>query len=216
MMDYHGIDERILNRKMSCVRPLQRREWELFRSIRLEALTLEPNKFGASKDIEEKHGSSHWRNWIKSKGRRVFGLFNGQSLVGITSIITWDKNILEIKSAFDWPQGRKEQTALCVGTYIKKEFRGRGLTQLLYLTRLDWACNQPQFRRVLTAHRASNDKVQQSHLLEGFVPIERRPYHWVDGTNEDLVIYAMDHPNWRWQFQDWKWNTFYAGRKCMP
>lgn len=172
-------------------------EWKAFRRLRLEALTKEPDKFGAALSDERRYTKDKWRSWIYSVGKRVFGLFDGGELIGFTSVIPWSKDMIEISEAQNWNRGSFDHSAFCIGSYIRQGYRGLHLSKLLNDLRLDWAAMQPQFKRAVTAHRASNITAERIHSALGFRPLERQPFSWPDGTSEDVVICIMDLVDWR-------------------
>jgi RimJ/RimL family protein N-acetyltransferase len=105
-------------------------------------------------------------------------LFNGQRLVGITATFTWQGD----------PSG---QTAVLAMSFIRPEYRGRGLSRLLYDARLDWIRTQPQFKRVVVSHRASNEVSRRANQRHGFHPIGRSQRIWPDGAIEDEIWYEL-------------------------
>ena len=87
-----------------------------------------------------------WRDWIATPTQCVFGLFDGETLVGITAAYTHR----------DDPDGH---TALLGTSYVRPAYRGRGLARLLYETRLAWIRARGTFHRVVVSHRRSIERV---------------------------------------------------------
>jgi RimJ/RimL family protein N-acetyltransferase len=164
------------------IRPLDRSEWALFREMRLHALSAEPGKFASSHDAEESQRPAEWQETIAGfPPRQVFGLFDAKRLIGITAAFTWRED----------PTGT---TALLAMSFILPEYRGRGLSRLLYDARLKWIQGQPQFRRVVVSHRESNEISARANRRHGFVPFQRTAHQWPDGTVEDEIFYELTIP----------------------
>ena len=111
---------------------------------------------------------------------RVFGLFSGGYLIGITGVFT---------SRHD-PTGA---TALLGMSYIIPGYRRRGLSVLFYEIRLAWIESRPQFARVTVSHRLSNEASRRANQRFGFHLTSRTPNVWPDGTNEEEVCYELMH-----------------------
>jgi len=109
---------------------------------------------------------------------KIFGLFDGERLVGITG-------------AFAWPDDHSGGTATLVMSYIVPAYRGRGLSRLLYAAALDWTRRHPQFGRVIVAMRASNAASRRACERHGFAPVRTATRTWPDGANEDEIIYEL-------------------------
>ena len=86
----------------------------------------------------------------------MFGLFDGDCLIGITA-------------AFALAEDPAAQTAIFGMSFILPEYRGRGLSRLLYEARLEWTrarlplqagdplpCRSLTKRRALRAHRRAD------------------------------------------------------------
>jgi RimJ/RimL family protein N-acetyltransferase len=153
-------------------------EWRLFREFRLAALKAAPGVFATAYEEALARSPEEWRDTICGPDHQVFGLFDGQSLIGITAAFTSRED----------PSG---ETALLAMSFIIPEYRGRGLSRLLYDARLDWIRAQPQFRRVVVGHRASNEVSRRANQHYGFVPIERNHRVWPDGSSEDEIQYEL-------------------------
>lgn len=164
----------------SChIRPLDRADWEIFRELRLHALKTEPGKFASTHDAEATLPPEEWQETITgSPPYQVFGLFDGERLIGITAAFTWRED----------PTG---ETALLAMSFIREEYRGRGLSRLLYEARLGWIRQQPKFKRIVVSHRESNEISRAANQRHGFVAFKRVPHEWPDGTTEDEIFYEL-------------------------
>jgi GNAT superfamily N-acetyltransferase len=121
-------------------RPFEPTEWAVFRDFRLQALKASPGVFGESYEKAVTRSPQEWRDGIKAPTHQIFGLFDGERLIGIAGAVTWRED----------PSGA---TALLVMSFILPEYRGRGLSSLLYEARMEWIRNQSKFKRVIVSHR---------------------------------------------------------------
>lgn len=160
------------------IRPLEPSEWKPFRDFRLGALKAAPGSFAGSFDDEVKRSPEDWRREIHAPTHQVFGLFDEEILIGITAAFTWRGD----------PTG---QTAVLAMSFILPRYRGRGLSRLLYESRLAWIRDRPKFRRVIISHRASNEASRHANQKHSFVPTERVSRVWPDGQTEDEVFYEL-------------------------
>jgi RimJ/RimL family protein N-acetyltransferase len=160
------------------IRPFEPSEWHMFREFRLAALKAAPGVFATSYDEALARSPDEWQATICGPTHQVFGLFDGQRLIGITAAFTSRED----------PSG---ETALLAMSFILPEYRGRGLSSLLYDARLDWIRAQPQFRRAVVGHRASNEVSRRANQRYGFVPIGRHARVWPDGDREDEIEYEL-------------------------
>jgi len=157
------------------IRALDSTEWAVFRDFRLQALKAAPGVFGSSYETEATRTSEEWRDTVTGPGHQVFGLFDGEHLIGITAAFTWRED----------PSG---ETALLAMSFILPEYRGRGLSRLLYEARLDWIRKHAQFKRAVVFHRQSNEASRRANERHGFRPTGRAPHAWPDGATEDEIF----------------------------
>jgi RimJ/RimL family protein N-acetyltransferase len=160
------------------VRALAVSEWEIFRDVRLMALKDAPGMFATSYTQAAERTPETWQSLVRGPTNQIFGLFDGQHLVGITG-------------AFAWPDDRSDETATLVMSYIVPAYRGRGLSRLLYAAALDWTRAHPCFEHVVVAMRASNAASRRACERHGFTPVRTAPRAWPDGATEDEIIYEL-------------------------
>ena len=160
------------------VRPLDRSEWLAFKDLRLLALRDTPGVFALSYEQEAKRSPEEWQETIQGPSHQVFGLFDSQRLIGITASFTWQGD----------PSG---ETAVLAMSFIRPEYRGHGLSRLLYDARLDWIRRQPQFKRVVVSHRASNEASRRANQRHLFHLTGRSQRTWPDGATEDEIWYEL-------------------------
>jgi len=161
------------------IRALEPSQWQAFRDFRLAALKASPGMFHASHDEVAGWPPQEWQAEIKGDDHQVFGLFEGERLIGITAAFTYRED----------PSG---QTAVLAMSFIAPPYRGQGLSRLFYEARLSWIKAQVQFRRILVSHRASNESSRRAILRHGFVPAQTAPRTWPDGRTEDEMFYELE------------------------
>src|ERR1700688_3253818 len=128
----------------TAIRQLDSSEWQTFRDFRLAALEAAPGVFAASYESAIALPDDVWRDTVAGPDHQVFGLFDRANLVGITGVFPWKED----------PSG---QTAILAMSFILPEFRGRGLSRLLYDARPEWIRSKPQFKQVVVSHRVVNE-----------------------------------------------------------
>jgi len=160
------------------IRAMEPADWAAVRAMRLAALKASPGSYSLSYDEVATWSEEFWQTEIKGADHQIFGLFDGQNLIGITA-------------AFTWRGDQSGKTALLAMSFIAPEYRGRGLSRRLYDARLNWIAGQPQFRRVIVSHRASNEVSRKANQRYGFVQTKRVAYTWPDGVTEDEIFYEL-------------------------
>jgi RimJ/RimL family protein N-acetyltransferase len=160
------------------IRALESAEWAAFKNFRLQALKATPGMFASSYEAEVGMTPEEWQRTIRGPTHQVFGLFAGEDLIAITAAFTWRED----------PSG---QTALLAMSFILPEYRGRGLSEMLYEARLDWIRTQRRFKRVVVSHRQSNEQSRRAIERHGFLPTGRAQRTWPDGTTEDEIFYEL-------------------------
>jgi len=153
-------------------------EWQRLRDLRLQALQSAPGVYALSYEECASWTDARWQSGISGAGHQIFGLFDGERLIGITGVFTWDGD----------PSG---QTALLVMSYIEPEYRGRGLSRQLYEVRLHWIRQSGRFQTVHVSHRASNEASRRANQHHGFVKTGAEPFEWPDGAIEDEIHYEL-------------------------
>jgi len=71
------------------VRALAVSEWGLFRDLRLMALKDAPGAFATSYTQVAQRTPETWQSLVRGPTNKIFGLFDGQHLVGITGAFAW-------------------------------------------------------------------------------------------------------------------------------
>jgi RimJ/RimL family protein N-acetyltransferase len=152
------------------IRGFEMSEWSILRDIRLKALKENPSLFLGSYEQEARLPDSHWQNLIGAEDGKTFGLFDQRDAVGVTRISKFK----------DDPSGKTARMSM---SYIAPDYRGRGLSRLIYEARLDWARSNG-FERVIVAHRNGNAASRAANQAFGFRLYEREEVQWFDGTRD--------------------------------
>ena len=156
-----------------CIRKLDENESQLYKKIRLEAIQTESTMFRCNTPAEADLTDAQWQERIKHP-RAVFGLFENDTLIGMTSIL-----LLNDKEGY---LGQ---------SYIRKSYRGLGLSVLLYKARLAWA-SRLQLKQLKVSHRESNTISKAAIQRSGFTYSYQEPANWLDGTTEAVLYYVLE------------------------
>ncbi len=159
------------------LRQLSSEDWEVLRSIRLEALETHPDLFCPSTD-ERKRSPEEWKTFLHNEDMCIFALFDAERVIGVTGI-TKDR---------DDPSGK---TALLVMSYINKAYRGKGLSKLFYEARIGWAKEQKKFDVITVGHREGNLASERANQAFGFELISKDDISWPDGSTAAFVKYEL-------------------------
>ncbi|MBO9690526.1 GNAT family N-acetyltransferase [Chryseobacterium sp.] len=155
------------------IRQLKENEAQLYKAMRLEAIKTEPAMFRVSNPPEAELTDIEWEQRIKNP-RLVYGLFKNNQPIGMTSMLLLNP-----------------EEAYLGQSYIKKEFRGQGLSSLLYQIRMQSAY-QLGLRRLSVSHRKSNLASKAANQRMGFIFTHEENMSWLDGTTEDVLYYLLD------------------------
>ncbi|NML06158.1 GNAT family N-acetyltransferase [Sphingomonas sp. G-3-2-10] len=163
---------------MIATRRLTVADWQANRAIRIEAVAANPGLYFTTLAELEARSDDAWRAMLENPDLAIFGLYDGDLLVGVTAAYV-DRDAD--------PTGRTAGLAM---SYIRPAWRGRGLTSLLYAPRLDWAREQG-CARIHVTHRASNIPSMRAILRHGFVLTGREVHLWPDGEEEENCRYEL-------------------------
>lgn len=147
-----------------------------YKSMRLEALQLEAGMFGNSYEYEVGLPEEQWLARLANLNGACFGLYYGDELIGITGVVVADEE--------------KPDEAYMTQSYIRKVYRGKGLSKLLYEARLEWA-KAHQIKCLKIGHRAGNQASKSANQHYGFRFTHSEPRTWPDGKVEDMFYYEL-------------------------
>ena len=161
------------------IRQLTESDWHLFSQVRLKALQTDPQVFGSNYKYESEFTETDWRSRLQSpEDNAIFMLFDDEKPIGITGVGIFS----------DDPTRR---TAILWGSWLEAEYRGKGVSKLMYETRINWAKAQPTVERIIVSHRASNVASKYANQKHGFRFTRTHEKTWHDGVTEDEVCYEL-------------------------
>ena len=156
------------------IRQLTVNDWQIYKSMRLEALQNEPGVFGGSYADESARSDDDWKHrFLKSCA--YFGLYHGDDCIGLTGVVEHRDN---------------SDNVIFLASYVRKEYRGKGLSHLLYEARIGWAKEQG-YKCVVLNHRASNLASKAANQKHGFVYTHTERKTWPDGIEDDQLFYQL-------------------------
>lgn len=160
------------------IRRLTEDDWFEFSQVRLKALQTDPKVFGSNYKRESQMTEAKWRNRLEAKDNAIFLIYAGETPIGITCVSV-DRDDATKKTALLW------------GSWLAPDFRGKGLSELMYRTRIDWAKRQPTVEKIIVSHRASNLSSKYANQKHGFVTTHKTEKVWTDGATEDEIFYEL-------------------------
>lgn len=159
------------------IRKLEEKDWKLFRAMRIEATYAHANFFLDSGEVSEAKEDQFWKDRLTDQNGAIFGLFDGDNLIGITG-------------AFRFRE-RPEDTVILGMSYIKPDYRGRGLSELFYKERLDWSRHQSGIARVIVSHRKENAASKAANQKFGFIRYGEDEVTFGDGSRGMDIRYEL-------------------------
>ena len=160
------------------IRQLTENDWREFAQVRLKALQTDPLVFGSNYEKESQMTEAEWRSRLRAKDNAIFLLFENETAIGMTGV-SIDRN------------DPTKRTALLWGSWLAPEFRGKGLSDLMYQTRIKWAKEQPTVEKIIVSHRASNLSSKYANQKHGFVSTHKNEKVWADGATEEEIFYEL-------------------------
>lgn len=159
------------------IRRLEEKDWRELRYIRLKAVRSEPSLFLKSYEEEAAVSEDEWKSRLSSESGAIFGLFDSGRIIGITGSFRFRES--------------PEDTAIFGMSYLEPEYRGKGLSKMLYVPRLAWVRAQEGIRRVIISHREGNEASRGSILKWGFRPYEKEVTTFGDGSKAKEHKYEL-------------------------
>lgn len=156
------------------VRPLLPAEATLYREIRLEALRLHPEAFGASSEHEAAQPLAFFEQRLT--GNSIFAGTSGQRLLGVGGFMP-ETGVKRAHKGHLW------------GMYVRPEARGTGLARRIALAVLEHAAARVELIQLSVV--AGNEVAHRLYLSLGFAPfgVEARALK-VDGQYFDEIHMA--------------------------
>lgn len=160
------------------IKQISEAAWREFSEIRLKALETDPNVFGSNYERESHFTEADWRERLRAKDNAVFMLFDEETPIGMTGVAI-DREDPTGKTAWLW------------GSWLAPEYRGKGLSELMYKKRIDWAKSQPNVEKIIVSHRESNLSSKFANQKHGFKFTHVQEKEWVDGNKENEIFYEL-------------------------
>jgi RimJ/RimL family protein N-acetyltransferase len=159
-------------------RRLTEDDWLEFSQVRLKALQTDPQVFGSNYKRESQMTEIEWRGRLQAEDNAIFLIYAGDTPIGMTCV-SIDRDDATQKTALLW------------GSWLAPPFRGKGLSELMYQTRIEWAKQQPTVERIIVSHRASNLSSKYANQKHGFIATHKNEKVWTDGATEDEIFYEL-------------------------
>jgi RimJ/RimL family protein N-acetyltransferase len=86
---------------------------------------------------------------------------------------------------------RSKRTAVLWGSWLRPDLRGKGLSDLLYGARIEWARRHPTCARIVVSHRVSNLSSKRAIQRHGFRWTHAEEKCWNDGAVENDHYYEL-------------------------
>jgi len=161
------------------IRQLTETDWREFSLVRLKALQTDPFVFGSNYEKESQMTEADWRARLQAKDNAIFLIYENDMPVGMTCVSV-DRDDSTKKTAILW------------GSWLAPHTRGKGLSELIYQTRIKWAKQQPTVEKIIVSHRASNLSSKYANQKHGFVLTHKTGKVWTDGATEDEIFYELE------------------------
>jgi RimJ/RimL family protein N-acetyltransferase len=160
------------------IRQICENDWQEFREIRLKALKSDPKVFGSHYEREKNKSRQDWKEWAGAENQAIFFLYDNGKSIGMTGIYIPQDTVTKT-------------TAVLWGSWLEPEYRHKGISELMYKARIDWAKDQPDLRRIEVSHRESNLASKFANQKHGFKLVKEEDKEWHDGISEKDVIYEL-------------------------
>ncbi len=161
------------------LRALTPADWEGFRAIRIRAVNMHTGYVLVRPDKTENQTSKYWKEMLDDKGKKVFGLFDKDKLIGITTVFTWNKD----------PTGK---TGIMAMNFIEPEYRGKGYSNFLYEACIGFAKNYFKWDKLTIGHRKGNEASRKGIINHGFQFKETEEIEWPDDTRDIEYRYELN------------------------
>lgn len=160
------------------IRQLDEDDWAEFSRIRLKALQTDSEVFASSYQKESQFTESYWRSRLRDENCAIFVVLENEMPIGITGVSA-NREDASGKTAVLW------------GSWLEPNARGKGLSNLMYQARINWAKNRNAFEKVVVAHRASNLASKYANQKHGFIKTHEEEMIWTNGEIDVLISYEL-------------------------
>ena len=140
-----------------------------FRVLRLETLQYYGEIFANYHEEMKKKPFEFWRDFcMPTKDKSLFGLFILDKLMGVMGAQKWDED-------------KTGKTALWSYSYLRPEYRGRGLAASLYKARENWTREHSNYDRAVFYIRDGNNRSRSIHERHEAHYLYTKEMNWYDG-----------------------------------
>ena len=155
-------------------------QWEDFKALRLEALLLEPQAFGATYADQVLYPDSYWQNRLaRAQDNQNDGLFFARSGDGLVGMAGW----------FREPGATR---AMVVAMYVQPAARGQGVASQLLQAVLDDIQQHADIEIAFLSVNVDQEPAKRLYQRFGFsvcnevvIPL---------GNGQNLPVYEMERP----------------------
>ena len=150
---------------------------QIFKEMRLRALKSDPDVYFGDFETSSKFSNARWEATLDGQGKQVFGLFDVDRLIGITAVFTYKDD-------------KSGESGMMGMSFILPEYRGKGLSDLLYQARIEWALAYSPFKKLIAGHREGNEPSRKAMLKHGF-----------QFTGKEMVNWPGDMQNYEYKYE---------------
>lgn len=151
--------------------------------MRVHALKSEPAFLYGDWETTAKHPKEYWVDILSNPDKQVFGLLNGNKMIGITAVFPY------------WEDNTGTVGYLC-WTYFLPKFRGSGGHKLLHKARVNWAKNTGKYKSFCTSCRQNNIAIKTNLIKLGFKYSHSFETDFPDGERDIEFFYTLDLDNY--------------------
>lgn len=151
-------------------------EWRFYKAVRLKALQTDPGVFGSNHQKEAARPDEEWQKALSDAALGVFGVFHYGDIIGMTGI---------------YVDREDATTAGLWGSWLEPKWRGKGLSETMYIARIEWARRHPDVERIRVSHRKGNKASQMANQKHGFRFTHEAERTWPDGEAEAELFYEL-------------------------
>lgn len=161
------------------VRPFLAGEWEVYKTVRLKALSCDPAMFGSNFDRENAFPDEKWQASLSDPDLGIFGVFHQDDVIGMAGTSVKRENLTDPVTVF-W------------GLWLEKPWRGQGLSAPIYQALIGWVRQRPTLKRAVVSYREGNEASMKAVQKQGFTFTHTAPRTWHDGLTEPEYFYELN------------------------
>jgi len=160
------------------LRALNSDDWKILRAMRLRAVQMHPDYFGSTVEETKAQSQQNWIDFLNHPQRQIFGLFDQQTLVGITGVSPCKDSPDDVTGELHY-------------SFIEPDYRNHGFSDLFYQARIAWALEHTNWVRITVGHRQGNEASRHAIIRNGFSRTHDKCENWPDGTKDTCLIYEL-------------------------